>query len=146
MKHADAIEGQQKFSTKDVEYITEFHNWIIRHLDMPHSLESLAGQAGFSISKMQRLFRSVFDISIIAFIRKQKLNRAKGQLEVTDMNIKAIAKDAGYRSLPAFTSAFAAAFEITPAQVRRQMRKQTVSRQFLTDTRKSDNATLYSYE
>jgi transcriptional regulator GlxA family with amidase domain len=108
---------------KDVEYITEFHNWILRHLDMPHSLESLATQAGMSISKMQRLFRHVFDISIIAFIRHQKLNRAKGQLEVTSMGIKAIAREAGYRSLPAFTSAFATLFEATPAQLRRQARK-----------------------
>lgn len=113
----------RKYALKDVEYITEFHNWILRHLDMPHSLDSLANQAGMSISKMQRLFRYVFDISIISFIRKQKLNRAKGQLEVTNMSIKAIAREAGYRSLPAFTSAFAAAFEITPGQVRRSTMK-----------------------
>lgn len=100
----------------------EFHNWILHHLDTQHSLDSLANQAGMSISKMQRLFRAVFDISIIAFIRRQKLNRAKGQLEVTSMSIKAIAREAGYRSLPAFTSAFASTFQTTPAQLRKQAR------------------------
>lgn len=119
MKDAGRIEHSRKYSLKDVEYIMEFHNWILLHLDLPHSLESLANQAGMSISKMQRLFRYVFDISIIAFIRKQKLNRAKGQLEVTSMSIKAIAREAGYRSLPAFTAAFAMTFETTPGQLRR---------------------------
>lgn len=123
MKHAGLLERPRKFTTRNVEYITEFHNWILRHLDMPHSLYSLAGQAGISISKMQRLFRAVFDVSVIALIRRQKLNRAKGQLEVTNMSIKAIARGAGYRSLPAFTSAFAAAFDTTPAQVRKQAGK-----------------------
>lgn len=123
MKHAGVLERPRGYALKDVEYITEFHNWILLHLDMPHSLESLASQAGMSISKMQRLFRYVFDISIITFIRRQKLNRAKGQIEVTNMSIKAIARDAGYRSLPAFTSAFAAVFESTPALLRRQMKK-----------------------
>lgn len=120
MKHAGTLVRPRKFTTKDVGYITEFHNWILRHLDMEHSLDSLANQAGMSISKMQRLFRFAFDISIIAFIRRQKLNRAKGQIEVTSMSIKAIAREAGYRSLPAFTSAFAAAFDTTPARLRRQ--------------------------
>lgn len=123
MEHTGLLRQSRKFTTKDVEYIIEFHNWILHHLDMQHSLDTLANQAGMSISKMQRLFRSVFDISIIAFIRRQRLNRARGQLEVTTMSIKAIAREAGYRSLPAFTSAFAEAFGTTPAQLRRQAGK-----------------------
>jgi AraC family transcriptional regulator len=123
MEHPTTLEHTRKYSMKDVEYIMEFHNWILRNLDLPHSLDSLAEQTGFSISKMQRLFRAVFDISIIAFIRQQKLNRAKGQIEVTSMGIKVIAKEAGYRSLPAFTAAFAVAFGTTPAKLRRQVLK-----------------------
>jgi AraC-like DNA-binding protein len=128
MKHAGLLQCPGKTTTKDVEYITEFRNWIIRHLDLPHSLDSLSDQAGFSISKMQRLFRGVFDISIIAFIRHEKLLRAKSQIEVTSMTIKAIASQAGYRSLPAFTAAFSVAFNTTPARLRRLARKNTISR------------------
>jgi AraC-like DNA-binding protein len=122
MKHGGVIERLRRPTTKDVEYITELRAWVVRHLDMPHSLDSLSAQAGFSISKMQRLFRDVFDTSIIAFIRHEKLVRAKSQIEVTNMTIKSIARQAGYRSLPAFTAAFSAAFETTPAQVRRRTR------------------------
>ncbi|HMJ70498.1 MAG TPA: AraC family transcriptional regulator [Cyclobacteriaceae bacterium] len=122
MKHGGVIERSRRLTTKDVEYITEFRTWILRYLDMPHSLYSLAAQAGFSISKMQRLFRDVFGTSIIAFIRHEKLVRAKSQIEVTGMTIKTIAWHAGYKSLPAFTSAFSAAFGTTPAQVRRGTR------------------------
>jgi AraC-like DNA-binding protein len=122
----------RRHSEKDVQYIVEFHNWILRNLDMPHSLASLAGQAGFSISKMQRLFRDIYHVSVIAFIRHEKLLRAKGQIEVTSMTIKSIASDAGYRSVPAFTAAFSIAFGVTPAELRRRAggyTSLTVSRQ-----------------
>jgi AraC-like DNA-binding protein len=119
MKHKGLAEYTRTTSAKDVKYITEFRMWILGHLDMPHSLDSLSAQAGFSISKMQRLFHRVFGTSIMAFIRHEKLVRAKSQIEVTSTNIKTIAWQAGYRSLPAFTAAFAEAFDITPAQLRR---------------------------
>ncbi|HZY82830.1 MAG TPA: AraC family transcriptional regulator [Cyclobacteriaceae bacterium] len=123
MMHTTIMARPRRGSAKDIEYIAEFHSWILSHLDMPHSLTSLAEQAGFSISKMQRLFREVYDVSVIAFIRHEKLVRAKGQIEVTNMNIKSIASEAGYRSLPAFTAAFSIAFNVTPALLRRQIRK-----------------------
>lgn len=112
----------QEFPEVQVENlrcIEELHLWILNHLDDQHSLNSLSRMAGMSVSKMQRLFHDAYGCSVFAFIRLERLIRAQKQLEVTVMNIKSISAGAGYRSVPAFTAAFSAAFGRSPGEFRR---------------------------
>jgi len=99
--------------------IDELKTWIVNHLDDRHSLRTLATRAGMSITKMQRLFRGTYGCSIFAFIRFERLTRAQKQLEVTAMNIKSISAEAGYSSVPAFTTAFYSTFGDTPGKFRK---------------------------
>src|ERR1041384_1681635 len=88
---------------QDIEYsrsIGELKAWISNHLDERHSLRSLSGRAGMSITRMQRLFKDIYGCSIFAYIRVERLIRAQKQLEVTAMNIKSISAEAGYSSVP----------------------------------------------
>jgi len=93
--------------------------WINNHLDERHSLADLSKRADMSMTKMQRMFHEAYGCSVFAYIRIERLMRAQKQLEVTTMNIKSISAEAGYSSVPAFTTAFSSAFGETPARFRR---------------------------
>lgn len=105
----------------NMEFVKDVHAMILNHLDLPHTLDSLAAQAGVSVSKLQRSFRRTYSISVIAFIRRERLVRAKQQIEVTTMSIKTVARQAGYRSIPAFTAAFSSEFKISPGLLRKSI-------------------------
>jgi AraC-like DNA-binding protein len=99
--------------------IEELKVWLINHLDDRHSLRTLAARAGMSVTTMQRAFKVAYGCSIFAFIRHERLVRAQKQLEVTAMNIKSISAEAGYSSVPAFTTAFHSTFGHTPGRFRK---------------------------
>jgi transcriptional regulator GlxA family with amidase domain len=109
----------EELTIENSRCIEELRLWILNHLDERHSLRKLAEGAGMSISKMQRLFNDAYGISVVAYIRIERLMRAQKQLEVTAMNIKTISAEAGYSSVPAFTAAFSSAFGEAPARFRR---------------------------
>ncbi len=115
-------ETKENIDVENSRCVEELRIWIINHLDAQHSLRKLSERAGMSVSKLQKIFKDTYGCSVFAYIRFERLMRAQKQLEVTTMNIKSISAEAGYSSVPAFTSAFSTVFGETPARFRRAMK------------------------
>lgn len=108
-------------ASTDLDYQTRIIR-VRRHLeanlDAPIAPESLARIAAFSLHHFHRIFRGLTGESILAHVRRLRLERAARSLRTTDRAILPIAFEAGYESHEAFTRAFSAHFAMAPSTFR----------------------------
>ena len=90
------------------------------NLDHELSLESLAGVACFSPFHFHRVFAALVGESVMAHIRRLRLERAAQRLLSTKATVLQIALDAGYETHEAFTRAFKVTLGKSPSAFRRQ--------------------------
>lgn len=95
---------------------------IAAHLDDPLDLDELAAVACFSPYHFHRIYRAMTGETVTDTLRRQRLHRAAGALVQDTRMIAAIARQAGYGSVAAFTRAFAQSYGVTPAAYRRSGR------------------------
>ncbi|MFZ5434287.1 MAG: AraC family transcriptional regulator [Calditrichota bacterium] len=98
--------------------------YIQHHLDEAVSLEDLARIAHFSPFHFHRVFRGMVGESVMEHVRRLRLERAAHLLACSPRSVTAIAFDAGYETLDAFTRAFRGMFGTTPSTYRSQHRAQ----------------------
>lgn len=84
------------------------------------TLEDLAEKAGYSSFHLSRKFRKEMGISIIDYIQRSKLERAKYLLVNTDLSMDDISAELGFNSRTYFTEVFKKHTGETPTQYRRE--------------------------
>jgi AraC family transcriptional regulator len=95
----------------------------IQHsLDDDLALENLARIARFSPFHFHRIFTGMVGESVMALVRRLRLERSARQLEGSGKPLVEIALDAGYETQESFTRAFRTAFGLPPGQFRKQNR------------------------
>jgi AraC family transcriptional regulator len=92
---------------------------IQEHLDGPLDLEELARVACFSSFHFHRIFAAMTGETIADHVRRLRLERAAMELRSGGKQVIQVALDAGYEAHAAFTRAFKAAYEVSPAAFRR---------------------------
>jgi AraC-like DNA-binding protein len=92
---------------------------VLNSLDEAADSERLARGASRSRTQFFRVFRAMIDETPAAMRRRLLLERAAWQLGRTRLPVTAVAFDAHYGSLEAFTRAFRRAFRISPSLYRR---------------------------
>jgi AraC family transcriptional regulator len=91
---------------------------IQQHLDEALALEELAVLAHFSPYHFHRVFQGMVGESLMAHVRRLRLERAAMRLKHTDQPVTRIAFEAGYETHEAFTRAFRALFGESPTGFR----------------------------
>ena len=89
------------------------------------TVERLGRQVGLSRSALAERFAEVMGMPIFAFLTHWRLQLAADFLITTSRPIHAIAREAGYESATAFSSAFRRAFGKPPSVWRRKHRSRT---------------------
>ncbi|RLQ88552.1 helix-turn-helix transcriptional regulator [Notoacmeibacter ruber] len=92
--------------------------YILDNLQEELTIETIAAEAGLSVSTLQRYFRECFNMTVFEFIRQERLSRARAALEKEGVPIAEAAYIAGYNSISSFTTAFRKAYGLTPKRVR----------------------------
>ena len=92
---------------------------VASSLDTQGEIQDLARQAYQSRTQFYRLFRTVAEETPGAMRRRLLLERAAYQLAHTKVSVTAVALDANYGSLEAFTRAFRKAYRTSPSLYRR---------------------------
>ena len=85
------------------------------------SVESLARQLGCTPDHLSRCFRAETGMSVLAYVRDQRLARAKDLLQDPKLNISEIAWACGFSSLNYFVRVFRQAMGQPPRQFQRAM-------------------------
>ncbi|NNF97845.1 MAG: helix-turn-helix domain-containing protein [Desulfobacteraceae bacterium] len=94
--------------------------YIQTHLDMPLTLEEIAGAAGYSPYHFHRLFRRFTGESVRAYIRRLRLEEAAFRIRVSRSQILDVALDSGYYTHETFSRAFRNRFGENPADYRKR--------------------------
>ena len=95
---------------------------VQQHLDEELALERLADIAGFSPFHFHRIFSGMVGESVMAHVRRLRLERAAQELMHTEKPVIEVALDAGYETQESFTRAFHSAFNDPPGRFRRHRR------------------------
>ncbi|MDP3868082.1 GyrI-like domain-containing protein [Phenylobacterium sp.] len=97
------------------------HIWT--RLDAPLDLEALAQVACLSPYHFHRIYRAMIGETVAETVSRLRLQRASMELARGQDPIRAIAVRAGYTSASAFTRAFRATYDQTPADFRAARRR-----------------------
>ena len=76
-------------------------------------------ELGMSVRQTRRLFKAATGMGIKEYAKKMRLEAAAHQLRATDLPIKAIAGEAGYRHVSTFTRHFLKQFHLCPLDFRK---------------------------
>ena len=94
--------------------------YVDANLAQPLTLPEMAAALDLTPCLFARQFRRSFGMPPYAFVKAQRLERARALLAQTDLPIKAVAADCGFSDQAHLTRMFAAAFGQTPAVFRRR--------------------------
>jgi AraC-like DNA-binding protein len=97
---------------------------IQSHLDQPLTLAWLEQHSHYSRRALQYAFRRRFQLSPMAWIRQQRLARARQRLSCPQPgdSVASIARSCGYRHLSSFSKEFQRAFRCRPSALLRASR------------------------
>lgn len=77
-------------------------------------LDQLAASANMSVSKLQRLFKQRYNVTVSTYVRQARLNKVYKHLSDGRVTIGEAAYQAGYRHVSNFSNAFKEVFGVTP--------------------------------
>lgn len=95
-------------------------DYIYGHLDEDLSFDRLADVACLSPYHWSRIYTAMRGETVVATIRRLRLQRAADQLANSGMDIEAITQRAGYSSTESFGRAFKEAFGTSPVSYRQR--------------------------
>jgi transcriptional regulator GlxA family with amidase domain len=91
---------------------------LTRQLTQPPSAVELAHRVGTNQQRLTRIFREQVGMSAFEYLQQLRLERGRGLLHDTDLQVQLIADRVGYRNAGDFTRAFRRHFGVTPRQYR----------------------------
>ncbi|MDR1579637.1 MAG: AraC family transcriptional regulator [Synergistaceae bacterium] len=109
-------------SAFEAEQIRSVPGILMRHLDLPPSIQELARELSMSATKLKRGFKKIFGKPIYAYHYGACMERAAIMLLDTNRSISEIALDSGYSASGNFGNAFKKHYGVSPIQFRRNGR------------------------
>ena len=98
---------------KPVEF--SFRQVIESHLYAPVTTEELANLCHMSLSTFKREFKRAYGASPAAYLREQKLKKAKNLLRIPNVRISDVAFDCGFSDVATFSKSFKQAYQLSPS-------------------------------
>jgi len=94
----------------------------LRHA-APPTLSEISAAYHMPIANIQAGFKALFGMSVIAFVREYRLQRARTLFAEGDMNVSEVAWGIGYTNLSHFSSAYRKRFGVLPKAYLRSVRE-----------------------
>jgi len=101
--------------------VEEAREFIIKHLETPLRLETIAAHLQLSPEHLARVWKTTTGTTLFDFIRRSRIERAKTLLTASDANISEIGIACGFSSLALFSRTFKRETGISPSQYRERL-------------------------
>lgn len=111
-----------RLSTSDSERIALARSVMCANLESTLTLSELARKVGLNRTKLALGFKSIYGVSVQAFWRDAKLDRARQILQESETPVTEVAFSVGYSELSSFTRAFTRRFGIAPRECKAEAR------------------------
>lgn len=95
---------------------------ILRHPGKPYRLDQLSKKYRIDKTSLTYAFKQANGVSIIQFLKAQRVVLAKHLLVRSGLAVKVIARDCGYKDVKHFGTMFKEAVGVTPTEYRRLYR------------------------
>lgn len=99
--------------------INQLLDYLLNHLQLPHSIDELANKMSMSRRTLTRHFQKATGISIGEWLTVARLNRSQELLESSAFSIERVAELAGFQSSVTFRQVFKDKFGVSPMQWRK---------------------------
>jgi AraC-like DNA-binding protein len=111
-----------RLSDRDRRRIGHARDILAEEFTSPPSLPELGRRAGINTSRLCAGFKLLFGETTSGFVRRQRLEFARTLLTSSDLQVREIARRAGYAHHGTFTAAFTRHFGAAPKALRRSVR------------------------
>ncbi len=120
--------GQSQFIPKPVARertsLSPLLDWVLEHLDLPHTVTSLAARANCSERSLLRRFRATTNQSPMQWIIERRVDRAKELLENANITMADIVEHTGFRTPETLRHHFRCLVGVSPSTYRRSFADQ----------------------
>lgn len=123
---AQFIERPVPVSNSDSRF-SQVLEWVARHLEKEHSIDSLAQRAAMSRRNFTRHFRQATGTSFKQWLLSQRLTHAQRMLEGGDASIEVVAQQAGFGTALSLRQHFRSALRTSPSAYRALFRTNSVT-------------------
>ena len=111
---ADEIKRLPQPNKNDVERVESLREKIQRNPALEYDAQTVAGQLGMSISKLNRVFRTMYATSLHSYVQDKRLEYAARLLQENDLPISEAAQLSGYTNMSHFSKSFVKKFGVLP--------------------------------
>jgi transcriptional regulator GlxA family with amidase domain len=100
------------------EPLRELQAWILEHVDEPLTVPELAARVHMSERNFARAFRAETGLTPAAYVEAVRVERARRELETTDLGVEAVATRCGFGTVETMRRAFHRRVGVNPAAYR----------------------------
>ena len=100
------------------DLVTKAQHIVAAELSTDLSVNHIARDLNISGNQLTRLFRKKLNMTVIAYIRHERMRLAKRLLQKTDLPVKRVAEECGYNDLQYFNKTIRQFFDVSPRQLR----------------------------
>lgn len=112
-------ENGQPINKTDLQALAELTHYMDEHHSFNITLQTLSTIACMSESKMKKLFKSVYNMSITEYIQRKRISVAEHMLIQTDLTIAEISRSVGYSNPSRLIEIFKRYYGFTPSKYRK---------------------------
>lgn len=116
---------ERLYSRTQVLLAEKIAKYLYEHMDDRITLEQLSEVFHVSVAHIKNTFKSVYDVSVGAYVRTIKMESAAYMLEYTDKTILEVAMEYGYDNGSKFAAAFRSVKGVNPAQYRNEVHRKS---------------------
>ena len=106
-------------NSQDINTLYKVKEEILKHLEMPPVINTLADYAGMSPTKLKRLFKQIFGNSIFSYYQEFRMKEAAMLLKNEKLSVADVGYKLGFTNLSHFSRVFKAHTGLNPKQYSR---------------------------
>lgn len=110
----DEIKRLLQPNKSDVERVESLRERIQRNPALEYDAQSVADEMGMSISKLNRVFRTLYATSLHSYVQDKRLECAAKLLQENDIAISEAAQKSGYSNMSHFSKSFLKKYGVLP--------------------------------
>jgi AraC-like DNA-binding protein len=107
-----------RLSPGDSALVALAREYFFARLDSPPTIRQMARHAGTSESKLKRLFKAAYGLSVHAQLRRERMAAAREMLLDQGVNVSEAALAVGYNNVSHFIDAFTRQYGLRPGEMR----------------------------
>ncbi|MBV7529380.1 AraC family transcriptional regulator [Chitinophaga sp. sic0106] len=120
---SQVVDGMQHKSVKplsvsDRERLDYARSVLLANMQQPPTLSQLARMAGINEFKLKNGFKQLYNTTVFGYLSDYRLELAKDMILDGNRSLSDIADEAGYSSLPHFSTAFRKKFGVSPSRMK----------------------------